>query len=262
MAKVCQLFSGSSGNSILVSSSGHNYLVDIGVSAKRCENALKNIGIEPGSIEGIFVTHEHTDHAKGIRVFANRYNTPVYASKLCYDELYRQGLADDKTDLNIIENHIELDSINVLSFHQSHDSADCLGYRFNFSDGRSASICTDTGFITDNAKEIMPKSDIVFIESNHEIAMVNAGSYPYILKQRILGANGHLSNFACGEYIKVLAKSGTTRFVLSHLSQENNLPELARQTAISALSELKMEENKDYRLYVSPPENEARSIVL
>ena len=89
---------------------------------------------------------------------------------MCYDELYRQGLADDKTDLNIIENHIELDSINVLSFHQSHDSSDCLGYRFNFSDGRSASICTDTGFITDNAKEIMPKSDIVFIESNHEIA--------------------------------------------------------------------------------------------
>ena len=221
MAKVCQLFSGSSGNSILVSSSGHNYLVDIGVSAKRCENALKNIGIEPGSIEGIFVTHEHTDHAKGIRVFADRYNTPVYASKLCYDELYRQGLADDKTDLNIIENHIELDSINVLSFHQSHDSADCLGYRFNFSDGRSASICTDTGFITDNAKEIMPKSDIVFIESNHEIAMVNAGSYPYILKQRILGANGHLSNFACSEYIKELAKSGTTRFVLSHLSRES-----------------------------------------
>jgi phosphoribosyl 1,2-cyclic phosphodiesterase len=137
-----------------------------------------------------------------------------------------------------------------------------LGYRFNFSDGRSASICTDTGFITDNAKEIMPKSDIVFIESNHEIAMVNAGSYPYILKQRILGANGHLSNFACSEYIKELAKSGTTRFVLSHLSRENNLPELARQTAISALSELEMEENKDYRLYVSPPENDARSIVL
>ena len=112
------------------------------------------------------------------------------------------------------------------------------------------------------ARRVLPKSDIVFIESNHEIAMVNAGSYPYILKQRILGANGHLSNFACSEYIKELAKSGTTRFVLSHLSRENNLPELARQTAISALSELEMEENKDYRLYVSPPENDARSIVL
>ena len=132
MAKVCQLFSGSSGNSILVSSSGHNYLVDIGVSAKKCENGLNQIGVEPGSIEGIFVTHEHGDHAKGVRVFANRYKIPVYASKLCYDELYKQGFADDKTNLNIIENHIELDGIDAKAFHQSHDSIDCLGYRFNF----------------------------------------------------------------------------------------------------------------------------------
>ena len=123
-------------------------------------------------------------------------------------------------------------------------------------------MCTDTGFITDNAKEILPGTDLIFIESNHEIAMVNAGTYPYILKQRILGASGHLSNFACSEYIKELAKSGTTRFVLAHLSRENNLPELARQTAISALSEIDMEENKDYRLYVSPPENDSRSIIL
>ena len=214
MAKVCQLFSGSSGNSILVSSSGHNYLVDIGVSAKKCENGLNQIGIEPGSIEGIFVTH------------------------------------------------IELDGIDAKAFHQSHDRIDCLGYRFNFSDGRSAAVCTDTGFITDNAKEILPGTDLIFIESNHEIAMVNAGTYPYILKQRILGASGHLSNFACSEYIKELAKSGTTRFVLAHLSRENNLPELARQTAVAALSEIDMEENKDYRLYVSPPENNSRSIIL
>ena len=146
MEKVCQLFSGSSGNSILVSSSGHNYLVDIGVSAKKCENGLNQIGIEPDSIEGIFVTHEHGDHAKGVRVFANRYKIPVYASKLCYDELYRQGFADDKKNLNIIENHIELDGIDAKAFHQSHDSIDCLGYRFNFADGRSAAVCTDTGF--------------------------------------------------------------------------------------------------------------------
>lgn len=262
MAKVCQLFSGSSGNSIFVSSNGHNYLVDIGVSAKKCEGALMKIGIEPDSIEGIFVTHEHIDHAKGIRVFANRYKTPVFASPLCIDEMKSTNLVDEKTNINSITNHLSLDGIETLAFHQSHDSVDCLGYRFNFSDGRSASVCTDTGFITDNAKEILPGSDLVFMESNHEIAMVNAGPYPYNLKKRILGANGHLSNFACGEYLKELAKSGTTRFVLSHLSRENNLPELARQTAVSALSEAHFEENSDYRLYVSPIENEGRGIVL
>lgn len=262
MAKVCQLFSGSSGNSILVSNGGHNYLVDIGVSAKRCENALKQLDIEPDSIEGIFVTHEHSDHAKGVRVFADRYNTPVFAAPLCVDEMKRLNLVDDKTNISKIENHLSLDGIETLAFHQSHDSVDCLGYRFNFSDGRSASVCTDTGFVTDNAKEVLPGSDLVFMESNHEIAMINAGPYPYMLKQRILGAGGHLSNFACGEYLKELAKSGTTRFVLSHLSKENNLPELAKQTAVAALDEAHFEENSDYRLYVSPTENEGRCIVL
>ena len=139
----------------------------------------------------------------------------------------------------------------------------------HFTKAMTASTALDTDLIflteeviTDNAKEILPGTDLIFIESNHEIAMVNAGTYPYILKQRILGAIGHLSNFACSEYIKELAKSGTTRFVLAHLSRENNLPELARQTAVAALSEIDMEENKDYRLYVSPPENDSRSIIL
>ena len=104
--------------------------------------------------------------------------------------------------------------------------------------------------------------DALLLEANHDVRMLQVGAYPYSLKQRILGASGHLSNFACSEYIKELAKSGTTRFVLAHLSRENNLPELARQTAVAALSEIDMEENKDYRLYVSPPENDSRSIIL
>ena len=143
MAKVCQLFSGSSGNSILVSSSGHNYLVDIGVSAKKCENGLNQIGVEPGSIEGIFVTHEHGDHAKGVRVFANRYKIPVYASKLCYDELYRQGFADDKTNLNIIENHIELDGIDAKDFTKAMTA--------------STALATDLIFLTE---EVLPSAPI------------------------------------------------------------------------------------------------------
>lgn len=261
MAKVCQLFSGSSGNSIYVSSNGHNYLVDIGVSAKKCETALKDMGVDPDSIEAVFVTHEHTDHCKGVRVFANRYNVPIYSSQPCLDAMLCDGYADEKTDLRQIENHISLDSIEVKTFHQSHDSVDCLGYRFDFADGRSASVCTDTGFVTDEAKAILQKTDLIFIESNHEISMVETGTYSYFLKKRILGACGHLSNFACGEYLKELSQTGTTRFVLSHLSRENNLPELARETALCALSEIGLHENNDFRLYVSAPEQN-RGIVL
>ena len=143
MAKVCQLFSGSSGNSILVSSSGHNYLVDIGVSAKKCENGLNQIGIEPGSIEGIFVTHEHGDHAKGVRVFANRYKIPVYASKLCYDELYRQGFADDKTNLNIIEITLSLTELMPKHFTKAMTA--------------STALATDLIFLTE---EVLPSAPI------------------------------------------------------------------------------------------------------
>ena len=108
----------------------------------------------------------------------------------------------------------------------------------------------------------MPGTDLIFIESNHETSMVETGPYPYPLKKRILGPDGHLSNFSCSQYIKELAQSGTTRFVLSHLSRENNMPHIARQTAVAALSEIGMKPDCDFRLYVSPPENNDGGIIL
>lgn len=262
MAKVCQLFSGSSGNSILISSKGHNILVDIGVSAKKCENALLDIGISPDSIDAVFVTHEHSDHSKGIRVFSARHKIPVFAPRACIEDMMSSGALNEKVAADTIDYHMELGGIEVVTFKQSHDSVDCIGYRFNLPDGRSVSVCTDTGYITDNARQMLTGTDLIFIESNHETSMVETGPYPYYLKQRILGAEGHLSNFACGEYIKELAQSGTTRFVLSHLSRENNMPHIARQTTLAALDEIGFEENKDFRLYVSEPENSGGAIVL
>lgn len=262
MSKVCQLFSGSSGNSILISSMGHSFLVDIGVSAKRCENALLSIGVDPDSIDGIFITHEHRDHSSGVRVFAAKHKTPVFASPLCLGQMRITDVLTEKNDAFEINGNAELRGVEISVFHQSHDSVDCVGYRFNLPDGRSVSVCTDTGYVTDEAKRTLPGTDLIFIESNHEISMVNTGPYPYPLKQRILGPQGHLSNFACGEYIKELAQSGTTRFVLSHLSEENNVPHLARQTAVAALDEIGFKEERDYRLFVSPKENNGRGIAL
>lgn len=262
MSKVCQLFSGSSGNSILISSMGHSFLVDIGVSAKKCENALLSVGIDPDSIDGIFITHEHGDHCNGVRVFANKHKTPVFAPPLCLAQMKLTNLITDKNTSFEISGNSEISGVDIDIFHQSHDSVDCVGYRFNLPDGRSVSVCTDTGYVTDDAKRVLVGTDLIFIESNHEISMVNTGPYPYQLKQRILGPQGHLSNFACGEYIKELAQSGTTRFVLSHLSEENNVSHLARQTAVAALDEIGFKEERDYRLYVSPKENFVRGIAL
>ncbi|MDD6727872.1 MAG: MBL fold metallo-hydrolase [Eubacteriales bacterium] len=262
MSKVCQLFSGSSGNSILVSSMGHSFLVDIGVSAKRCENALMSLGVDPDNIDGIFVTHEHRDHSQGVRVFASKHKIPVFASPLCLGQMSVTGFLSEKNDTYEISKPMEIGGTEIVPFHQSHDSVDCLGFRLNLPDGRAVSVCTDTGFVTDDAKKVLPGTDLIFLESNHEISMVNTGPYPYPLKQRILGPEGHLSNFACGEYIKELAKNGTTRFVLSHLSEENNVPSLARQTALAALDEIGLKEESDFRLFVSPRENNSRGIAL
>lgn len=261
MARVYHLFSGSSGNCILISSRGHNFLVDIGVSAKRCENALLSVGVEPSSIDAIFITHEHNDHACGVRVFASRHKTPIFASPDCLEAMYNNGYINDKVNANKIEYRLDMLDIEILTFKQSHDSADCIGYRFNLPSGKSICVCTDTGYVTDNAKEICKGTDLIFIESNHEVSMVQNGGYPYPLKQRILGTKGHLSNYACGEFMKQLAKSGTTRFVLSHLSRENNMPDIARQCAIASLSEIGLTENIDFTLAVSAPEN-TRGIAL
>jgi len=262
MSKVCQLFSGSSGNSILVSSKGNYVLVDIGVSAKRCENALLDIDVDPKSISAVLVTHEHTDHSSGVRVFASRYKIPVFSSERCIEKMYETGALDSKVDARIINGDIDINDIGAVSFHQSHDSEDCLGYKLILPDGRKVSVCTDTGYVTDEAKNTVYGSDLVFLESNHEVSMVETGPYPYILKKRILGTRGHLSNFACSEFAAELAKSGTTRFVLSHLSRENNMPDIARQTTLSALNEIGLAENSDFRLWVSSPVNKGRAIVL
>lgn len=262
MSKVCQLFSGSSGNSILISSKGRNVLVDIGVSAKRCENALFDIGVDPKTVSAVLVTHEHADHASGVRVFASRYKIPVFSAESSIDKMYESGAIDERVDARIIDKELDLNGIGVMSFRQSHDSEECLGFKLILPDGRKVSVCTDTGYVTDDAKRVVSGSDLVFLESNHEVSMVETGPYPYILKKRILGTQGHLSNFACGEFAKELAESGTTRFVLSHLSRENNMPDIARQTTLSALGEIGLKENSDFRLWVSPPANESRAIVL
>lgn len=262
MAKVCQLFSGSSGNSIYIGMSDGGYLVDIGVSAKRCENALNNIGVSPNSIKGVFVTHEHKDHVGGVRVFASRYNIPVFASPETLAEMKNSGTVNEKVNSYEINDMLHLDGTTIQTFHNSHDSVCCLGYKFTMPDGRKVSVCTDTGYITEEARNTLCGTDMIFLESNHEISILENGSYPYILKKRILSAEGHLSNFAAGEFAKELLQNGTTRFVLSHLSRENNVPEIARQTTVSALDEIGAKENDDYRLYVSKPENDGGLIVL
>lgn len=261
MSKVCQLFSGSSGNSIYIACSQAKILVDAGVTAKRIETALSQIGEDAKDLDAIFITHEHTDHIHGVRVLASRYGIPVFAPSAVLEKMHQNATLNSKVNAFCAEN-MELCGVDASPFALSHDSTDCVGYKFVMPDKRKICVCTDTGFVTPQAREAILGCDLVFLESNHEITMVETGSYPYILKQRILSSKGHLSNDACAQFATELAKSGTTRFVLSHLSRENNHPLIARETTYCSLVQNGFEENRDFRLYVSSPENTERPIIL
>lgn len=262
MSKCCQLFSGSKGNSIYIACGDAKFLVDAGVSAKRITQGLEQIGVDASELDAIFITHEHSDHINGIKVFAKKHKLPIYAHGDVIAKMIYNDCISDEISAIAIDSPITINNTEIIPFENSHDSIACYGYRFNMSDKRSISVCTDTGYVTDSAREALMGTDLIFLESNHEVSMLQNGPYNYILKQRILSPKGHLSNFAASEFAVELVKNGTTRIVLSHLSQENNLPDLARQTTLSALTQNGYNEGTDYRLYVSPQENTERPIVL
>lgn len=262
MAKVCQLFSGSSGNAIYIENAGHSVLVDIGVSAKRCEGALRQIGVEPASISAVVVTHEHVDHVRGLRVFCSRYGTDVYAPSKCLQYLESHGQLSVKFSARPSDRPFDDGCFHFTPFRLSHDSVDCFGYRIELQNGRCIAVCTDTGALPEEARQVLPGSDLIFLESNHEVDMLKSGPYPYYLKQRILSDRGHLSNAASADFAAQLVESGTTRVVLAHLSRENNMPELAKSAAFSSMEKIGAQNGTDYLLYVSAPENAERPIVL
>ena len=262
MSKACQLFSGSSGNAIWLACDETKILVDAGVSAKRIEKALMNIGEDAASLSAIFVTHEHSDHITGVRVLASRYGIPVFSGETILLRMLVDGKLDERVMTSPVSYGMHIGGVEVLPFELSHDSVQCLGYRFNMPDGRSISVCTDTGYVTAAAKKTITGSDLVFLESNHEVRMLENGPYTYALKQRILSRKGHLSNADCAAFAAELVASGTTRLVLSHISRENNHPEIARQTTLCALTEAGFTEGEDFRLRVSPIENTERPIRL
>ena len=262
MAKVVPLFSGSSGNSYYDSNGGSGILIDVGRSAKQITQALENNEISISSIEAIFITHEHSDHVKGLRVFANRHGLPVFMSEGTLGALRQSGQIDEKTRCFVIQSGgVDLSTMHVDRFPISHDCAEGIGFRVDMGE-KAYALATDLGFVSEEVESALSGCEAVTIESNHDINMLQMGPYPYILKRRILSNKGHLSNVTCSEFLPRLVKSGTKRFILAHLSRENNMPEIAYRESLNMLNANNMQLMSDFTLMVAPTETDGSSVVF
>ncbi|MCM1391293.1 MAG: MBL fold metallo-hydrolase [Ruminococcus sp.] len=256
MARFCSLFSSSSGNSTFIGSSKTGILIDAGVSAKRMKNALLDRNIDPSAISAIFVTHEHSDHIKGIRIIASNYNIPVYATEGTLQGLEEAEILNGKFPFYVMpQEGVEIGDLFVKPFKTPHDSNESCGFTIELPDERKAAVATDIGHITNEIMNSIIGCDLVMLESNHDVGMLENGPYPYYLKRRILSDTGHLSNEVCADVPSQLIERGTTRLFLGHLSTENNMPELAYQTSYAAIYETGAVLNRDYMLTVNPKEN-------
>lgn len=264
MIKFCPLFSSSSGNSVYIGENNAGILVDVGRTAKQIRERLSGIGVEESAVKAVLLTHEHSDHIQGLSVFLKRNNIPVYASPGTILALRKKGvLTDCHTDFTIDDKGIEINGMFIKPFKTSHDCADGRGYIVEGSDGNSkVAIATDTGVVTQEIMSAITGCNLVYLESNHDVDMLKTGSYHYDLKKRILSDKGHLSNDACADVLRALVNKGTTQFVLAHLSQENNTPHLAYETATHALNEMGALINRDYLLKVAEVENTEKPLLV
>ena len=239
MIRFCSLFSGSSGNSIYIEVNGTKILFDAGLSGVKIEKALGTIGVTADELSAVFVSHEHIDHVRGVGVLSRRYNLPVYANEKTWMAMESLVGKVDSENICYFETgaDLEIGEAKVRAFSTPHDAAESVG--FCVSDGeKRVAIATDIGHMTDGILNCLIGCELVLLESNHDLRMLEVGPYPYPLKRRIQGDFGHLSNDAAGEVAVRLAKSGTKRLFLGHLSQENNYPELAYITTQNCLNKV------------------------
>ncbi len=262
MAKVVPLFSGSSGNSYYIGSSGEGVLIDAGRNCKQLTNMLEQNEIDINTIGAIFITHEHVDHCQGVRVFAKKYGIKVYASQGTLDAMAEKNYISAENSCAVINDFADVGNMRIIRCDTPHDARESCCYQVITADGRKATVATDLGVMTDPVRELVRNSDFSVIESNHDVQMLKNGFYPPHIKARILSDRGHLSNDACAEEIADFVRCGNFRIMLGHISEQNNIPELALNTNLNALESIGMKRNLDFTLSVVPKESDGRSIVF
>lgn len=230
------LASGSSGNATYIENEGHSFLVDAGLSGRKMEELFAAIGKKMSDLDGILVTHEHSDHIKGLGIVARKHKVPIYANAKTWTAM------DGLVGAIPVEQrfHFDMDtvktfgSLDIESFAVSHDAADPMFYVFH-AGGRKLSLITDTGYVSDRMKGVIQASDAYVFESNHDVGMLQMGRYPWSVKRRILSDVGHVSNEDAAVAMSEVLAEKPTRIYLSHLSKDNNMKDLARMSVEQTL---------------------------
>ncbi len=262
MSIICPLFSGSTGNSTYISTEKSSILIDAGVSAKAIIEQLSLRGADVSAIKAIAVTHEHSDHIKGLKPILKKSGAMLLASEKTLQNLaHLDVIPTDCKTVDLDNEYFQIGDIAINRFATSHDCEGSSGYTFMLPTNKKFSLCTDLGIITNEVSSALKGSDLVLLESNHDVEMLKRGPYPPHLKVRIMGDKGHISNNTCAGELKKLFESGTEQFILGHLSQNNNTPVLARATAEASLMDLGAENGKDYILKVASPSGNGVSVL-
>ena len=248
------LASGSSGNALFLENGEQSFLVDAGLSCKQMVKLIEQIDRDPNKINGIFVTHEHSDHIKGIGVMARKYKLPIYANEKTWRAM-EHSIGDVPIDQKFtfdMETVKTFGNLEVESFGVSHDAAEPMFYIFR-SGGKKLVIITDTGYVSDRMKKLIADADVYIFESNHDVQMLQMSRYPWSVKQRILSDVGHVSNedeaFAMGEVIG----NNTSQIYLAHLSRDNNMKDLARMSVQQTLEMQGIQIGTKVELYDTDP---------
>ena len=260
MARIYPLFSSSKGNSTFIGEPGGGILIDAGVAFKKLISALADSGLSLASIKGIFITHSHSDHVKGLKMLTKKTGLPVFGQRETLEELISGEMIAPACEVYELDSPAAAADMEISCFDTPHDTVRSCGYRVKTSDGRVCAVCTDLGYVTDTVRENLNGCNLVLLESNYDEKMLASGPYPYYLKERIRSKRGHLSNTDCSMQSAELIRQGTTHIILGHLSQEYNTPYMADKIVETGLKEFSR--NRDYILEVAPVETNGKMVVF
>lgn len=253
--KFSVLASGSTGNAIYVQTPKRRFLIDAGLSGKKVEQLFTAANLSLDTLDGIIVSHEHSDHIKGVGILARRYGMPIYANEKTWDAMTPMIGAVPPEQKFIFEKEKQLSfaDMDIESFTVSHDAADPMFFSF-MHEGKKLTILTDTGYVSDRMLGAAEESDVLIFESNHDVGMLRMGRYPWNVKRRILGDEGHVSNEDAGMALAALVRKKKADVYLAHLSKDNNMKDLARMTVQQTLELEGVGAGQDFRLFDTDPQ--------